>query len=69
MPLHPFKSRKKRLENALTVFALGLVLLAMFLFMSFDGKRFRWEEIVPYAVGMAFGLFSLAIYVRWSDAE
>ena len=69
MPLHPFQSRKKRFENALTVFALGSVVAAMFVFMSFDGERFRWEDILPYAVVIPFCLVGLVMYVRRSGAK
>ena len=69
MPLHQFQSRKKRLENALTVLALGSVLTAMAVFMSFDGERFQWENLVPYAVAIPVGLIALVFYVRGREAK
>ena len=64
MPLHPFQSRKKRLDNGLTAFALGIVFAAMFVFMSYDGERFRWEGLLTHAVLILFGLIGLVVYVR-----
>ena len=66
MRLHPFKSRKQRLANALTASALFAVLVGMMVLMTYDGNRFRLEYLLLF---LPVGLIGLISYVRGNDRK
>jgi len=73
MPLHPFESRNKRLENALTGAGLFAVLLGLSVFMTYDGERLRWDrwlgEFAYLIVVIPAAIISAYFYVRGGKAK
>ena len=66
MVLHPFKSGRKRLANALTASVLAVVLGGTMVLMTYDGDRIRWEFLLLF---LPVGLIGLVDYVRGSDRK
>ena len=68
VPLHPFESRRKRLENALTAGALLFVMFGLMIFMSYDGEGWPLAKIVsgfaPVLVAIPGMIIAGYVYVR-----
>jgi hypothetical protein len=71
MPLHPFATRKKRLENALTLGGLFGALLIVFVIMALagpDGDGWSWGYFLRqnwhFLAGIPAGMIALIVYVR-----
>jgi hypothetical protein len=73
MPLYPHKSRRKRLENALTVVALYVILAGLAVFMSYDGEGWNWTRIIgsisPLLIAIPVGVAALIAYVRGRERQ
>jgi hypothetical protein len=74
MPLHPFQSRRKRLENALTLSLLGTAVVGVFFGLAYAaGGELDWTAhlgtIGMHLVLIPVGMVALVKYVRGSKAQ
>jgi hypothetical protein len=73
MALHPFESRKKRLENALTVAMLYIAAVGVFVGMAYAGGGSDWMDMLstfgPYLIAIPAGIVALITYVRGSAKQ
>ena len=68
MGLHPFESRKKRLENAATLALLYVAVVGVFAGMAYASGGAEWKDMLGtfglYLIAIPAGIVALIGYVR-----